>query len=201
MRARVIIPPEPIVLPSDIAGGHGGDDAGVAAMIAAVTEEIDGPGGWLGRSLGPQTLELTGPCWPENWYRLPYGPVIDIEGITYLDGDGVEQTLDTWSLSDGYLSLYSTGAALPALADDPAAVRIQYQAGYDDDTTPAVPERARQAIILSVQHMKSLAVENLYVRAVDVDQVERREFTLSEAASKVVERACNSLLSTLRVYS
>lgn len=201
MTVRVVTPPEPIVRPEEILGVTAGDEA-VAGLIAAVTEEIDGPTGWLGRSLGPQTLEWSSQNWPCNWFTLPCKPIIEISGVTYLDISSTVQTVDAadWSLS-GDLIVFRNGWSMPSLACGPNAVRIQYQAGYDGDTTGEVPERARQAIILSVQHLRSLQVESLYLKVDEVDGVGRKEFTLSDQASNIVERTCERLLSTLRVYS
>lgn len=201
---RVVTPPEPIVAPEDIAGVTAGD-TGVAGLIAAVTEEIDGPSGWLGRSLGPQTIEWT------DWIGccralLPCGPIIKIESVTAVDRDGVETTVDpsTYRL-DGNCIVIADGASWVACEKH----RIRYKAGYNGTTgagagevqTGAIPERARQAIILSVQHLRSLQVESLYLKVDEVDGVGRKEFTLSEQASNIVERTCEWLLSTLRVYS
>lgn len=206
MRVRVIIPPDPIVTPADIAGDHTADDATVAAMIQAVTEEIDGPGGWLGRSLGEQTIELSLTCWPAC-LQLPYGPIIEIEGISYFDADDAEQAVDdgSWSVENGYLWFASNWSS-PVLYDGrPYPARITYRAGYDgedvaDGGTGPVPERARQAIILSVQQMKSIGAENLFLKSIEVPDVETLQFTLSDQATKIVQSACDRLLSTLRVY-
>ena len=87
MGVRVITPPVPIVLPSDLSGGYGDDDALASSLIAAVTETIDGPTGWVGRALGPQTLEWSGRFWTCPWFTLPCRPVIGIDSVTYLDTD------------------------------------------------------------------------------------------------------------------
>lgn len=199
MSVRVITPPDPIVEPSDIAGAHSANDASVAAMIAAVTEEIDGPTGWLGRCLGPQTLEWS------DWIgcrrtMLPCRPIIKIESVVAVDSNGNETTVDptTYRL-DGDCIVVADGAAWVVSQQH----RIVYQAGYNGTgagKTGEIPERARQAIILSVQHLKSLSVESLYLRSVEIPDVETRQFTLSDQASNIVERTCDRLLSTLRVY-
>ncbi len=204
MTVSVIIPPDPIVEPSDIAGSHSGNDATVAAMIAAVTEEIDGPTGWLGRCLGPQTLELTMPAFCGWNFLLPFPPVIKVVSISYLDRDGVEQTIDEadYRFADKRV-WFGLGYSFPSTQCAPDAVRVVYQAGYNGSgagKTGEIPERARQAIILSVQHLKSLSVESLYLRSVEIPDVETRQFTLSDQASNIVERTCDRLLSTLRVY-
>jgi hypothetical protein len=204
MTVRVITPPSPIVTPADIAGSHAADDASVAALIKAVTEEIDGPTGWLGRSLGPQTIELSLACWSYDGIRLPYGPIIAVEKITYRGCDEVDHEIaegDYWRHS-GHVGGWD-GASL---SSRPYPIKITYRAGYDgediaDGGTGLVPERARQAIIVSVQHLKSVAVESLYLKADEVEGVGRKEYTLSEVASALVERTCNRLLAGLRIYS
>lgn len=45
MITRVVVPPAPILTPADVPGSHASDDARVAALIAAATEELDGPTG------------------------------------------------------------------------------------------------------------------------------------------------------------
>lgn len=201
---RVVVPPQPIVTPADIAGVAVGD-AAVAALIAAVTEEIDGPSGWLGRALGVQTIEWT------DWIgcrrtTLPCRPIIKIESVTAIDCDGREEVVDPSTYrQEGDCIVVAHGAGWVTSNRH----RIRYKAGYNgtsgaaagEQQTGAVPERARQAIILSVQHLRSLQVESLYLKVDEVEGVGRKEFTLSEVASKVIERTCERLLSTLRVYS
>jgi len=201
---RVVTPPEPIVAPEDILGATAGDET-VAGLIGAVTEEIDGPSGWLGRSLGPQTIEWT------DWIGcrrtvLPCRPIIKIDSVTTVDRDGSETVVDpaTYRL-DGNCIVVAEGAAWVCCEKH----RIRYKAGYNGTSGAAagevqtgdIPERARQAIILSVQHLRSLQVESLYLKVDEVDGVGRKEFTLSDQASNIVERTYERLLSTLRVYS
>lgn len=207
MGFRVIDPPEPIVTPADIAGGHAANDASVAAMIQAVTEDIDGPGGWLGRSLGPQTIEATVECWGDRSQRLPFGPVIDIVSVVYDDEAGVEQTVDAAHYSRrGDLIWFRPAWSAPRLACQPGPIRITYRAGYDgqslmDGGTGPVPERARQAIITSVQHLRALSVENLFLRSVEIPDVLTEQYTLSDVAGRIVKQTCDRLLSTLQVFS
>jgi uncharacterized phiE125 gp8 family phage protein len=202
MTVRVVIPPVPIVVPSDLSGGYGDGDALASGVIAAVTETIDGPTGWLGRALGPQTLEWSMPCWPCGWVRLPCRPIIDIDSVTYLDAAGSEQTVDDgdWMLSGDQFAFRASWPQ-PALACDPRAVRIQYLAGYDGDTTGDVPERAKQAIILAAQHMLNTGSENLFLSVDEVEGVGRQQYVVSDAARQTIENACDRLLSGLRVFA
>lgn len=175
-------------------------------MIAAVTAEIDGPDGWLGRALGPQTLELSLPCWTYDFLPLPFPPLIEVTGLTYLDVDGVEQTLDTADWSNDSESVWlSRNWRFPALAKQPDPIRLRYRAGYNgvavkDGGTGPVPAQVKQAIILSVQHIQSLGAQNLFIRADEVDGIGRREYTVSDQAGAVIRKASERLLSGLRRY-
>jgi hypothetical protein len=203
---RVLVPPQPIVDPSDIAGDHDASDPIVAAQISAVTEAIEGPGGWLGRSLGPQTLEASLECWPIFRVRLPYGPVMMVESVQYTDLNGESQALDPvfWGAKNDYFWMKS--GTVPDVFDEPFPVQIIYQAGYDGQDvlsggTGAVPERARQAIILATQDIASVTgAGNMFVKVEEADGVGRTEYVVSDAAGKIVQTACDNLLQTLRVY-
>ncbi|MBT9370279.1 hypothetical protein [Rhizobium sp. CSW-27] len=202
MSIRVIVPPDPLVEPEDVGGGTNAE-----IMIAAVTAAIDGPDGWLGRALGPQTLELGLDLWPCRTLRLPYPPLIAVEGVYYTDVNGDEQevALDVWGNTAAHV-WFKQSWAMPALAEIPDAVRIRYRAGYDgvsvmDGGTGAVPPQVRQAIILSVQHLRSIGAENLFLRAEEVEGVGRTEYTVSEQAGRIIEAACERLLFGLKVFA
>lgn len=204
MHLRVVTPPSPIVTPADIPGAHAPDDASVVQMIAAATEEIDGPQGWLGRCLGPQELELTG--WI-GCYRfwLPCPPTITILSVSTEDCDGNAESADpaSWR-QDGDNLVIAEGASW---VRQPVH-RVRYKAGYngtsgaaiDEVQTGDIPARVKQAIILAVQHMKALSADNLYLKVDEVEGVGRREFTLSDTAGRIIRQACDNLLSGLRIY-
>lgn len=205
MDVRVITPPEPIVTPGDIPGPHSDADPALAALIAAVTEEIDGPDGWLCRSLGPQTLEFTG--WlGKKRNRLPFGPVISIERVETIDEDGNVAIVDSsaWR-REGDEIVAATGAAWVTARRH----RVRYVAGYNGTTgatgeeaqTGAVPERARQAIILSVQDLLRTGSTEAGIRSETVEGVGTQTFLDGDKMTAIVERTCNRLLATLKVYS
>jgi uncharacterized phiE125 gp8 family phage protein len=62
---------------------------------------------------------------------LPYGPVIE-DSVTLINDDGTEDTGD-WKL---------TGLDFPALTTAYDSVRVEYNAGYDEDTLPGDLRRA-----------------------------------------------------------
>lgn len=151
MRVVVITPADPVisleeakehlkVLASD-------DDALITSMVAAATAHIDGPDGWLGRSIGVQTLEARFYLPNCSVIRLPFKPVIGLVSVKYLDFNDVEQTAD-----NADFQLY--GADLGPVASQwpweggsmrREAGRVQYQAGY-----AVVPAPIRAAILLMV---------------------------------------------------
>ncbi len=198
MSIRVITPPEPFVAPTDIAGDHAADDLKVTAMIAAATEELDGYTGWLGRCLAPQLLEWSLDRWPVQGYSLPIGPVLEIEGVEYVDHLGVTQP---WAYPS---PLYFEN--VPTLRGRAGDLRIRYWAGYGSrnaqDATrwdEQVPARVKQAVIMSVQHMKALSAENLFIRSEAVDGVGTTTYTVSEQAGQIIEATAKRLLSGLKV--
>lgn len=179
----------------------------IAAMIAAVTAVIDGPDGWLGRAIGPQLLELQQERWEGRQIRLPYPPLIDVESITYLDSSDVEQTVADadWGYTGEFL-WFGSAWREPALSCLPSPIRIRYRAGYDgqsvaDGGTGEVPPQVKQAVILSVQHLRSLGAENLFLRVEETEGIARREFTVSAQAGQIVRDACDRLLMGLRRYA
>lgn len=207
MRVTVIEPPPPIVTPVEIPGDHAADDVAVAALISAVTAGIAGPDGWLGRSLGPQTLELALSCWPDGFVRLPCPPVISVLSVSYVDSAGALVTVNdsAWQAEGGEFWMRSSFAP-PELGDVPRPVRIRYRAGYDGNPvdeggTGRVPEQARQAIVLSVHAMKALRRDDLFLKVDEVQDVGRREWVISDQAGRIIEATAGRLLQGLRVYS
>lgn len=203
---RVTVPPNPIVTPGEVPGDHLMNDATIEAMIAAVTATIDGPGGWLGRALGVQTLELRLDCWPDCPLRLPCPPIINVLSVKYADVDDVDQTIDAsnYSLSAGHL-WFKSGFARPALGQRPFPVIITYRAGYDGTSisaggTGSPPIEAKRAIILSVQQMKSISRDDLFLKVDEVDGISRQEWTVSEQAGNIIRQTAERLLQGLRVY-
>ena len=131
MRVVVVNPPQPIVsLPEakrQLRVEHDDDDELITDLIAAATATIDGPGGWLGRALGEQTLELRA-C---RSRELPYPPVISVTSVKYLDRDLVEQTFDPAGYElVGQEVWLKRGVAFPSVAGREDAVRIRYVAGW-----------------------------------------------------------------------
>lgn len=159
MRVRVVIPP-PAIVAWEEADAHlrlDGDTSQqdlVESLIAAATSSIDGPTGWLGRALGPQTLEARCEAFWCDDFQLPYPPIFAVDSIQYLDIVGALQTVDPagYELVDReVVPIY--GTRWPTARNSAGSVRMRYKAGYPvsaNDLTPAVPEAVKRAILLMV---------------------------------------------------
>lgn len=142
---RVVVPPaaEPLSVADIHAQSHADpdaeDDAYVEGLIADARMALDGPTGWLGRSLITQTLELTLDEFPERKIELPYPPLQEVVSVKYTDANGVEQTLDAARYRLVNASDHSKpyivpayGYCWPVTRCEEAAVRVRYTAGYGD---------------------------------------------------------------------
>lgn len=167
MRVTVITPPAPIVTWEE-ADQHlrldGDEDqrAMVERLVATATAHIDGPTGWLGRSLGLQTLGAYLPSLGVVSIGLPYPPAVDIVSIDYVDSAGSSITMDPADYEmTGKLLRPAWPKSWPSTqwrGGDGEPVRIRYRAGYAvdpeaDPIVPNVPEPIKQAILLMVGDM------------------------------------------------
>lgn len=153
MSVVVVTPPSVLPVSLDEARRFlridGGDEDDVLqALILAATAKLDGPDGWLGRSLCEQVLELRLMGFPAYPVELRYGPVIDIVGVTYWDEAGVTQTVDpaVYRILDGHLAL-ACGQSWPSSR----YVRVRYRAGYVGN---AIPAPIKTAILLYVRQLR-----------------------------------------------
>ena len=149
MPVLVVTPPS-LIVNLDLAKAHlkqteDDEDTLIQGYSEAAQASLDGPFGWLGRCIGRQTLELRTNTF-SGAESLPYGPVLGIMSVKYVDPTGVEQTLpeDAYQLDDGSL-IPAPSAYWPQVRGDAEGVRIQYEAGFDP-----VPAAVRQAILLLI---------------------------------------------------
>jgi hypothetical protein len=154
MRARVVTPPEPFitydqaVLRLRLAGGDR-EKSDVEAMIAAAVGELDGPGGWLGRAIGRQTLEVDFDGFDDLSRDLPWPDVASITAVSYLDSVGVRQDMVATAYElFGSRLVPIVGSYWPyatSSACGRSTVRVRYVTGY-----ATVPETIRSAILVMV---------------------------------------------------
>lgn len=199
MPIRRLYGPDLIVRAADIVGSAGDDQNSIYNLIEAVQGSIDGPTGWLGRSLGRQQLELSVDGFRRS-IRLPYGPVMSIASVTYRDRTGVVQTVDAsaYRLSGGNRCLFGTSFSLPCVEAAPDAVTVTYEAGYEPTS---VPPAAKMAVIIGVRQLKAMSEQSLYLREEQVEGIGSTVYTVSDAANSAVRAATEMLLAPLRVYS
>ncbi len=126
------------------------ENALIEGLIAAATSHLDGAPGVLGRCLLEQRWAVS---WDEfdDVLNVPLAPVLSIDAVHYVDGDGVSRTLDDVA----YSVLLVGGARIhsdnwPATARRPGAVTVEFTAGYGDAAD--VPQPIKQAILLLVGH-------------------------------------------------
>ena len=199
----VVTPPEPLFTSQEIIGAV---DTDVDDMIVATIAEFDGPDGWLGRAIGPQTLEMGMDCWPLRRMKLPYSPIIRVISLKYTDPSGVEQTVsdDNYGLSGSFIWFKPSWVA-PELMDMPRAVRILYEAGYNNEDvatggTGPVPSQIKRAVTLSVQYLRALGKDDLFLQLDEVDGVGRKQYVVSEKAGQIIQDAADRLLGGLRIF-
>ncbi|WP_296221167.1 head-tail connector protein [uncultured Sphingomonas sp.] len=162
---------------------HSAEDALIEGMVAAATQTIDGPEGWLGRAVGVQTLEARfSLLFDRPSLRLPYPPVVELLTVRYLDRSGAERSADPADFDLYGDAVSPAGSTWPweGASFRPDAGRITYRAGYD-----TLPAPIRVAILLMVG-----------------DLYRNRESTAAVAMSKVpMSTNVEALLSPFRVYT
>jgi len=108
------------------------DDAWIAVVINAARQKIEA---FTGRALITQTWELRLPDWPAmRRVDLLKPPLQSITSVKYTTG-AVELTLaatnyEIDAASEPGALVFDADAALPAVDDLPAAVKIRYVCGY-----------------------------------------------------------------------
>jgi uncharacterized phiE125 gp8 family phage protein len=152
---RVVTPPtsEPVTIAEakmqlHIGASDDAHDTELAAFIAAAREEWERD---TSAALINRTIEHRLPRF-ESIVSFTVLPVVSIESVTYIDSNGDEQTVDD---SQYYLDVdqlrFVNGFSKPAIADRSEAVRIQYVAGYGNDSK-FCPELDRMAIKLNLAY-------------------------------------------------
>lgn len=144
------------------------DDDWIEAQIPAARAYCEG---YLGRALAPRTMELATNAFPGvsvvsppgACFTLPFGPVVSVEWVRYIDSDGVEQTLDSAGYEvDAYAHpsrvVLTYGSTWPAARNSLNSVRVRYVTGYvaaseSPGTHPVIPKTARAAVLLMLGHL------------------------------------------------
>lgn len=124
-------------------------DGSLSGFIAAARQHVEA---WTGLKLVTQTVVMRADSF-KVLARLPVAPIASVSSVTYLDSDGVEQTLST----DVYETVLIGQAPTIRLKLDQAwpsyrpvsdAVRVTAVAGYG--LAAAVPDDIKQAMRLLI---------------------------------------------------
>lgn len=126
------------------------DDDLILDAIDAAAGDLEGVTGWLGRALITQTWRLSLNAFPDGEIMLPLPPLQSVVGVTYLNGDGVEETLTVgtdYRVGDegtvGYVAP-AFGKSWPRGGrQQRGAVAVDFVAGYGDDPAD-IPGPIRQ---------------------------------------------------------
>lgn len=130
--------------------GTGRNDL-IEGLLYAAQAELDGPLGWVGITVAPQSIEVRADAFDDPVVTLP-GPIDGDVVVTYLDGDAASQTLDTdvyAVMTDGRVVLVD-GQSWPTLFDQSEAARFAYDAGITDEDDPRI-RQMKTAIIMHVR--------------------------------------------------
>lgn len=152
------------------------DNADVEALIRAATGVFEGRTGLV---LQVSDWELRLDCWPTCAPRciaIPSAPVRDVTGVSYIDEDGVEQSVaqsgDVWTwerTTEGAVLWFNSDFTFPAIDRRHQALRVQFSAGFDppeqsgsgDDPELVLPPQAELALLYLVgtwtEHRESVA--------------------------------------------
>jgi uncharacterized phiE125 gp8 family phage protein len=126
------------------------DDTLITALIVSARQQAEAR---TARVLVTQQWRLDLECFPADGIDIPLPPLVSVQSITYLDGDGVRQTL----VASEYevITNETPGAVLPAYGKSwpscrvtPGSVQVSFTAGYG--AAAAVPQAIKQWILLSI---------------------------------------------------
>lgn len=167
MALKIVTPPDDFPVTVEEVQAHlrvdfEDDDRLIESYIAAATAALDGPNGWLGRALRPQTWDFycdEFPCAGQT-LELPLGPLLSVDGVFYRASDGSETEIDVANYSADLapmpgrvVPVYGFSWPFPVIATN--AVRVRFTAGYvdaneSDPATSTVPEPIKVAIMMMV---------------------------------------------------
>jgi len=126
------------------------EDSIFTLLIASARKSLEK---YCSASFGEKTIHVTWVDPKEYEFELPYGPVISVDKIYYIDAEGTEteQVLNT------DYNVYGDQAALIKVAThwrsgitDGESIRIEYTAGYGNASTEPLPDDLKMAILMQV---------------------------------------------------
>lgn len=139
--------PEPVSLATAKAHlrvSHDLDDSLICAYIRAAREWVEN---YTGHILVRRSVSQSFDGF-DTYFELNYRPVIDVDPIAYVDGDGADQTLADYAVTTGRYPFRVYPDEQPTTQDN-SSVTITYEAGYTEGDEP---QALIQAMLLLVGH-------------------------------------------------
>lgn len=133
------------------------EDGMILDWLTAAREAAEG---FTQLTLAPKTLELALDRFPCAAIELTRGPVQSVVSVTYIDTDGIEQTIDPSNYvldeySDAFWLLPADGYAWPSTEGFINAVKVRYIAGYslpgDNPQVHRLPKPIRSALLVFIE--------------------------------------------------
>lgn len=126
------------------------DDALLTALIVSARQQAEHR---TGRALVTQQWELTLDRFPVDSLELPNPKLVSVESVTYLDADGVRQTLANTEyqvVTDELIGriLPAYGKSWPSCRVQPGSVVVSFTCGYG--AAAAVPPSIKTWMLLAV---------------------------------------------------
>lgn len=133
---------------------HDSEDTDLQGYLDAAIQMLDGPRGILGRCLVTQVWRQDYDGWADE-FRLPVPDVSSVT-VTYTDGDGASQTVDSGSYTlenriEGSVVRLLPDFARPTVGPETKGVQIALTAGFGGAS--AVPAPLVSAILILAQHL------------------------------------------------
>lgn len=131
------------------------ENENLEAYIAAVSANLDGRDGWLGRSLTEQTWELRIDCF-QSKIKIPLPPLKSITSVKYTDTSGTTQTVSAsvYRVTGGgfgpsFVEL-AYGQVWPTPRGDTESVQVRFVCGYGSSGVEPLPAPIKAALLLMV---------------------------------------------------
>lgn len=122
----------------------------LASLVEAATAQAEA---FCRRRFVTQRWRATLDAFPSRAIVVPFPPLVSVESVTYVDGDGALQTLASTEYvvrsaeTPGEI-VPVRGKSWPAAAVEPDAVRVEFTCGYG--APDAVPAPIKRAVLLVV---------------------------------------------------
>lgn len=141
------------------------EDTLIEALISAATDHVSGRNGYTARALVQQTWDVYFSTFPDDvGLKLPFPPLISVDSISYLDADGVSQTLATsvymvTKTEPAFVKL-KANQSWPDVLEQADCITVRMTCGYSpgDDSPTDYAENVPQSIKAAMK----LVIGDLY---------------------------------------